>query len=377
MLKSFLPPKLRYKWEHFEGGQADDNDWRTFVSPDEQLTATDVEQQNHLPKPLRFVYELFFITFIVLGAVIGLLWQQAEERYTSIEAQIKALSAEIVTLHVQGQHSQSARTESTEPAVGVADGWITLETAYFRFILPESDRQFVTTLATKADAHYGQLRQRLGLAAPDLEKKVLIGLHATGAPHGQPWTEPLFKGKKLAKFTFLLTSPSSMLAAGGTAVRQRFEGNFTQQTMRHLLDEALQARQTKLSWTPMINGLYRYLAVPAGPQSEESLSQVELRKRHRAQEVSLTHALQRTETSRSRLEQNDIADPYLTYWLADLILEYIFATYGVEIVPRLLDGFEEHEDWETLVPALFDQPISEFEAAWYAYLHTHYPKPPE
>jgi hypothetical protein len=53
-------------------------------------------------------------------------------------------------------------------------------------------------------------------------------------------------------------------------------------------------------------------------------------------------------------------------------LEYIAFTYGAERVPLLLAAVSEHEQAETLIPAVFGLPLEEFESGWRDFLQERY-----
>ena len=48
------------------------------------------------------------------------------------------------------------------------------------------------------------------------------------------------------------------------------------------------------------------------------------------------------------------------------LIAFIAATYGLDSLPRLLAGFSEYDDWETLSPAVFGLSAAELETAWRA-----------
>jgi hypothetical protein len=57
---------------------------------------------------------------------------------------------------------------------------------------------------------------------------------------------------------------------------------------------------------------------------------------------------------------------------AETVVDYAVTTYGREWLPALVQGLGQYETWDELVPAVFDIPVSEFEAGWQAYLTTRY-----
>jgi hypothetical protein len=54
------------------------------------------------------------------------------------------------------------------------------------------------------------------------------------------------------------------------------------------------------------------------------------------------------------------------------LIDYAVVTYGRDRLPALLAGLQQHNSWETLVPAVFGVSVAEFEAGWQAYLATQY-----
>ena len=50
------------------------------------------------------------------------------------------------------------------------------------------------------------------------------------------------------------------------------------------------------------------------------------------------------------------------------IVDYAVTTYGRHTLPLLLQAMSVYDDWETLIPAVFDVSVEEFEAGWHAYL---------
>jgi hypothetical protein len=54
------------------------------------------------------------------------------------------------------------------------------------------------------------------------------------------------------------------------------------------------------------------------------------------------------------------------------VLEYVASTYGANHVPLLLAAVLEHERAETLIPAVFDLPLEEFESGWREFLQEQY-----
>jgi hypothetical protein len=51
---------------------------------------------------------------------------------------------------------------------------------------------------------------------------------------------------------------------------------------------------------------------------------------------------------------------------ATQLVAFIAATYGLDALPRMMQGFRMYDDWESLAPAVFDVSAAELEAAWHA-----------
>ncbi len=47
------------------------------------------------------------------------------------------------------------------------------------------------------------------------------------------------------------------------------------------------------------------------------------------------------------------------------LVAFVAAAYGLDVLPRLLSGGGEYEDWGTLAPAIFGVSAAELEAAWH------------
>jgi len=50
------------------------------------------------------------------------------------------------------------------------------------------------------------------------------------------------------------------------------------------------------------------------------------------------------------------------------VVDYGVATYGRQTLPLLLQAMAVHDNWETLIPAVYGVSVEEFESGWQAYL---------
>jgi hypothetical protein len=48
----------------------------------------------------------------------------------------------------------------------------------------------------------------------------------------------------------------------------------------------------------------------------------------------------------------------------ETVLEYVVATYGREHLPVFIHQLSQHEDWDTVIPAVFKTPVDKFQEGW-------------
>ncbi len=48
------------------------------------------------------------------------------------------------------------------------------------------------------------------------------------------------------------------------------------------------------------------------------------------------------------------------------LIDFTVSAYGLDVLPALLQGFGQYEDWETLAPAVLGVGAAELEAAWHS-----------
>jgi hypothetical protein len=54
------------------------------------------------------------------------------------------------------------------------------------------------------------------------------------------------------------------------------------------------------------------------------------------------------------------------------VVEYVAATYGRDQLPILLSALPAHENWDTLIPAVFGISVEEFQDGWHGFLAEEY-----
>jgi hypothetical protein len=119
--------------------------------------------------------------------------------------------------------------------------------------------------------------------------------------------------------------------------------------------EAARHAEVQIFWMPLMTGLQ--LAID--PHRAEDA------KKRRLLEQAGPWSLTQVQTLQPELI------PY--YWdqsslVAQLLADYIVATYSCRQIAALIAGFQQHDSWETLTPAVFGIQASALEADWHTYL---------
>ena len=251
------------------------------------------------------------------------------------------------------------------PTAPVAAFWgptLTLDARGLRFVLGSKDRAVIEEIAPAAAELYAAMRHATGqdpAAAGLLVIEIVPGYVAHNV--------------QVADGRIRLTSP---LLSRSTAL----PGVETLSLLRSALAEqmaagALRRTAVKAQWLMMAHALGSWLAfsdalqpVPAGQRAAlrrlRFLAYGSLRLDHLRDEperydpVTLSMQAQRSPANSYELEQRAAA--------AEQLIEFIAVTYGIDTVPKVLQGFAEYGDWATLAPAVLGVSAGELEAAWHA-----------
>ncbi|MBV7338786.1 hypothetical protein KFU94_63320 [Chloroflexi bacterium TSY] len=342
-----------YTWQ-----QADDNlDDNEAMDSTRQRWLTEQEQQKDSdPRSTApryqyrrdFVYELM-IALVLVGSFAGyLLWQRVESRLSQLEDELQTLQRDL------------SASDTAEAGTSIRFTPGAIETRYFRFEFGKQDRSVVTAVAAYSDARYAQLRQEFGLAAPTTKLTIEVD--------DEPYRHPSVRYPGIHDVR-LQVAPLAADASGYSSPKAAFANALFSQLSRRVLSEAMAERRVKPQWGALIDGLYFYFWLEQDSTSTLRASQFYQENRRRARTFPLALALQ---TEVFELDEATF-DPtketrHRTYLMANPLMEYIMVTYGHSYLLPLLDGFSQHETWETLIPAVFDISASEFEVQWHAYL---------
>lgn len=298
-----------------------------------------------------------------------------------------------------------------------------LTTPSFVITFRSRDMQTVTTVAPQLEHLYTTMRRNFGLPLTPPEKKLLIDISVTqrpGAP-AMPASQP---------GTFQVASPALYLAPVAVTEEQLLAQSLALLLVTYVLDRVDEYYALPPPWQPLENGLrlwqlwaldlplaawraeivqWLYITIPAtdanqridAPPHAEALCRTHqlwmanpwqlyipvwcngsqpLRKLYQTwwgrrqppvQLAQLLLPLPSHEYAQTASIAERTAYPGQTVALTTLI-EYTVATYGHEALPTALAGLRQHEQWATLIPAVYGVSSAEFEAGWQRYLVSHY-----
>ncbi|MFN8468343.1 MAG: hypothetical protein U0X20_22490 [Caldilineaceae bacterium] len=143
---------------------------------------------------------------------------------------------------------------------------------------------------------------------------------------------------------------------------------------RQLMDAAAQTTAVKLQWRPLVQGLGTWLAdsasMPFAPAGEDVTP---LRPRYGLRSTwqldDLTgDILSYDPRIRSMRVFTLISDPERIKQrqaAAAQLIDYIAGAYGIDVLPKLLQGFAQYDDWEQLAPAVLGISAAELEEGWH------------
>jgi hypothetical protein len=227
-----------------------------------------------------------------------------------------------------------------------------LDTEHFHFAFQERDAATVTAVAGEIDALYGALREAVGLGAPEAGEMLTV----TVEPR-LDITYWRFEHDQLA-----VPSPELLPVPEESSYEVRLRESLVYPLTQRVIRERMRDIRAWVNWGVIQEGavfwlMWEHRTIP----SAWRYRQVEELKARLAQEPSL------------RL--NDLILPgarWVHIMAAETVVAYAVSTYGVERLPALLEGFEEHLTWKTLAPEVYGVSAEEFELGWRQYLATRY-----
>lgn len=350
-------------------------------------------------------------------------------------SELKFWDQRAVVSIVTGAKSEAPAYRQTLFYQRTAGGWVrmapdatqwgaarSLATPYFVFHFRENDAATVRTVAPQMDALYTALRHNFGLPIIPSPEKLVLEVSVTERP-GQiiPW----FRAPDL----FLVPSPAVYLAPVELTDAEILAQSLALPLLAAILAQASEHHALGSYWQPLVDGLRLWqvweMNLPLASGREDVVTWLyrdlpaprpgpPLMMPGRYRELCATYKLWLSSplliniplvcaepkwegflwsqwdprNPLTRLDQiavpvlpheymgassltDSVSYPGQAVMLATLI-EYAVATYGRERLPTLVAGLGQHENWATLIPAVYGVPAPEFEAGWQAYLATHY-----
>lgn len=240
----------------------------------------------------------------------------------------------------------------------------TLDTAILHFVFGIADRATVEQIAPGAEALYTTLRQATGedLAAGDILTVELVPDELLNDEHADAGSvrlaSPAFadRGVPLPRGDiFVLLQLRHVLA-------------------RRLLQAALQKSAPQAQWSTVVDAFGAWLqfsdAVQPSPPSELAALQ---RLGAGAAAVLRLEDLCDGEEQNTAAAQSGVYQTYAVVytqgqrWAASVqLIDVLVGKYGINILPKLLRGFSEHNDWVTLAPAVLGISAGDLETDWRA-----------
>lgn len=314
------------------------------------------------------------------------------------------------------QHT-AAGWRQTEPDAALWGPTRTLETPYFVYHFRTHDAPAVMAVAPRLDALYTTLHRNFGLLLTPGDAKQVIDVRVTQDPGAAlPWFD-------VADDLFIVASPARYLAPVTLTDVALLEQTLALPLLAAVLTRASQqygiqeSRQTILSglrlwhvwemdlplaaWREeIVQWLYADLTV-ATPERLVVLPQhyIDLCLAHKLwlwAPAQLGIPLACTDLDRDswsfsawgphdpplHLQQIALqAPPEESHPVSShrgqkvalaTLIAYAVATYGRETLPILVAGLSQHENWATLIPAVYGVSATEFEAGWQTYLAVQY-----
>jgi hypothetical protein len=238
----------------------------------------------------------------------------------------------------------------------------TLDTPNLHFVFRSKDRAAVEQLAHGAEALYVALRRATGesLAAEDGRLTIEV------VPEQVPSHETFVHG------SVRLPSPRLFDLAFGYTAEDVLHLLARKALASPILDAALQRRAVKPQWEPLVEGLRLWLTesndLPLASTADISIFRMQAGSYRAPRLIDLLGCRPCSKIASERAHIQSVS--WYMYGQQQLsgaasLIDFTVATYGIDVLPALLQGFGRYEEWETLAPAVFGASAAELEAAWH------------
>ncbi|MBV7331505.1 hypothetical protein KFU94_25370 [Chloroflexi bacterium TSY] len=341
------------------------------------------------------------------------------ENYALVEVLLRKSDTPLNPQTYRATHFYRRTTEGWKQTTPVAYFWgppRTLTTDNFTIHFRERDAASVVETADRLDALYTTMRTDLGLPIPLYNDKLTIKIIASDTP---------VQNAHITLTGNVLTVSSPVLAvapvelAEADILYQAVAILLAQHSVNQRTHMLLEKREDVL-WWPVVSGLRLWLIWDSGgplttmqteivewlyrdPSTNTDLSALylpdhydQICQQHKVWHLSpaaIGTIFACTETdSIVRYQRNpplylrDIGGPLVSYYdplygsrphpgvsvAVATLFDYIAGEYGRDQLPALLIEMNNHLNWHTLIPAVFNISVDEFEDGWWAYLTETY-----
>jgi len=326
--------------------------------------ANDVEHGGHQHKGIqrtesyRYIYELILGLAFVYGIIAFVVWQRADHRIQTLEDEVSFMQNE---LSIQrGESAENLNQRATrELTASLMRLPYQIQSQYLLFETSEKTAHMVDSLIEFVDAKYRQFHQDFGvpLSSPTMRLKILV----------DPVVEPV--GSDLN--TLVIPSPEIAAKRYGITEKDALQHQIMMALSRYVFEQAVSKRQIQRQWREVILGFSFYLERENGHNRSWKQDEIYGNRRRIAMTQSISTILHANIVDQDEDDQWQNQDE-TPYTLIDPLVEYLLETYGFEIIPPLLDAFQEHTTWDSLIPDVFEISVGEFEEGWHRYLQKNY-----
>ncbi len=238
-----------------------------------------------------------------------------------------------------------------------------LDTAHLHFVFGRRDKSAVEDVAPGADASYMLMRRATGVT-PGLRDLAPIEI----VPGYFPFYAQIGDGRLRLTSPSLYTVPVQERAA---VLNQVLGIKLADQ----LMTAAAQRSPPKPQWQPLVQAFGTWLKLSSGlGRAPEDNAAAQGLRRSLARGVWHLADLQE-----DMLRYDPAAQTMVVFTLvsdterqtqrraaAELLIGYIAGTYGIDALPKLLQGFAQYDAWEQLAPAVLGVSAAELEEGWHA-----------
>lgn len=350
-----------FDWQEFND-DVDDNQDGTVGS---WSSLMDEEPKSSQQNVISGTWIVIFVASCFMAIV---LWQRTENRLLALESELQTLYQTLSesTVNAKANVSSTTTNQNTDREDHPAT-LSSLETNLFRFEVSDNDKALITAVAASSDSLVQELYEDLGITASvDPNEKMIVRLTSMGKSRSD-WTI-----RPYGEFLLSLPSQWEMTEKSVVEIVDSLNNELIQQFLRQWLHKQMQLKETPSQWDAMFAGLDNYFWKNQILDKTWPKHSYFIDRRRFAQNQPLHMALSPTSLLSADEEWYGNSGS-MVYYVTDPLSEFIIVEYGYNYLPALIAGFSQHQEWETLTPAVFGLSAIEFENQWHEYLKEHYP----